>query len=224
MLSSDLSKRLEDLQLPADATELENLGDQNAESAESCRGLGSSDSRPKTPAHGAPPIQDTGSDYHGNSNLEAPQQGLSAKDPFDLVLASTRVYSRVEDREIDAMSSVLTTRSRAWSILSGLSLTKISIVSVIKLPLHELELIRFNRLASPSLTGFRRSDDNNDVSLLTEDHHTLEFKARYGLIPRAMGPMGAGSLKRLSKELAAIRRDPLSSVSLGPIHEDDMVC
>jgi hypothetical protein len=43
---SDLSKRLESLQLLADAIEPENLGYRNAEAAESCQRLGSSDSKP----------------------------------------------------------------------------------------------------------------------------------------------------------------------------------
>jgi hypothetical protein len=83
------------------------------------------------------------------------------------------------------MSSVSTTRSGAWSILSGLSLTEISIVSVIKLPLHELELIRFHRLATPSFTGLRTFDDYDNISLLTSDpmHLTVEFKTHYGLMP-----------------------------------------
>jgi hypothetical protein len=169
-LDSDLSKRLKSLQLPADAIKLENSGDGNTDSAESCQRLGSLDSR-SGQVEGTLPIPDTVSDYH-----------------------------------------------RSRSVLSGLSLTNMSIVSVIKLPLHEPELIPFHRLTSPS-------DDYYDVSLFRSVliHLTEEFKTRYGLRPLAgsSGP-GHSAMSRLRKELADIGREPLDMIALGPIG-DDMV-
>jgi hypothetical protein len=169
-LDSDLSKRLKSLQLPADAIELENLGDRNADSAESFQRLGSSDSGAGK-VEGKLPIPDTISD-----------------------------------------------NNRGRSILSGLSLANISIVSVIELPLHELELIPFHRLKSPP-------DDYYDVSHFRGAliHLTEEFKTLYGLRPLAgsSGP-GHSALLRLRKELADISREPPDMIALGPIG-DDMV-
>jgi hypothetical protein len=168
-LDSDLSKRLKSLQLPADAIKLENSGDGNTDSAESCQRLGSSDSR-SGQVEGTLPIPDTVSDYH-----------------------------------------------RSRSVLSGLSLTNMSIVSVIKLPLHEPELIPFHRLTSPS-------DDYYDVSLFRSVliHLTEEFKTRYGLRPLAGSSGPSQAMSRLRKELADIGREPLDMIALGPIG-DDMV-
>ena len=73
----------------------------------------------------------------------------------------------------------------------------------------------------------RRSNDNDDGTFLTIDREMLlavEFKTLYGLMSRVAEPIGAAASKRLSKELADIRCDPPSMVSLGPIHDEDMVC
>lgn len=94
----------------------------------------------------------SGSDVPAKATQDEKQQAFVTDPPvhvtFDIVLASTRVYNRVQDREVDAMSSVSTTRSHAWSVLSGVSLAQISLIAVISLPLHESELERFRRLTS----------------------------------------------------------------------------
>ena len=198
-LDSELSQRLESLQLPPDVIELEHLGDRNMESAKSCQRLRESDSRPARTINMASPIQEAISDDLECGNLEPSHKALTVEESFDLVLASTRVYSRVDDREVDAVSSVSTTRSRAWSILSGLSLTEISVISVIKLPLYEPELIRFCRLASPL------SPSNSSSSNFSSGNSGITH-----------------ALKRLRKELVGINRDPPSPCCGGPVG-DDMV-
>ena len=68
---------------------------------------------------------------------------------FDKVLSSTRVYARVDQsRDLDGVSTILTTRSHAWSILSGISMAQISVMAVISLPLSNSELRRFRSLSS----------------------------------------------------------------------------
>ena len=73
-----------------------------------------------------------------------PQRDLPEPDPkrketYNDTLATTRVYSRVRDREVNAFS-ISTDRSHAWSALSGVSMSKISVLAVISLPLYESEL------------------------------------------------------------------------------------
>jgi hypothetical protein len=172
-LVSDLSKRLKSVQLPADAIELENLSDRNAESAESGQSLGSSGSRPGQ-VGGTLLIPGTVSDNH-----------------------------------------------RGRSILSGLSLTSMSIVSVIKLPLHGIELQLFYRLASQSVTELRDYDDAF-FSLLDSARMYLneQFSILYGLRQPARSSRPIES--RLRNELADLGCDPPPMIALGPIG-DDMV-
>jgi len=75
-MDSDLSKRLKSLQLPADAIELENLGERNAESPESCQRLRSSGSGAGQ-AEGKLPIPDPLSD---NNRSRSILSGLSLAD------------------------------------------------------------------------------------------------------------------------------------------------
>lgn len=65
---------------------------------------------------------------------------------YNNTLNSTRVYSRVRNRDVDAVSTVSTSRTRAWSILSGVSIADVSIVAVISLPLYEPELRKVRQL------------------------------------------------------------------------------
>src|SRR5438034_19189 len=104
-LNPDLSERLESLQLPADAIELENLGDRNADDLQQ---LGDSDSQSVTPVRGTSPTPGCLTGNHEDSNLEAPDRGANVKKSFEPILATTRVYNKVQGREVDAMSSVST--------------------------------------------------------------------------------------------------------------------
>lgn len=70
---------------------------------------------------------------------------------FEVVMFRTWVYRRNEREIVDGVSTINTTRSRAWSILSGITLSKISTLSVVNLPLTQPEVERFTSLASRSL-------------------------------------------------------------------------
>ncbi len=105
----------------------------------------------QTPLAGdTPPTRAPSPPSIAQTDESIPDADPSVQATFEVVLSTTRVYDRVKDREIDAMSRVSTNRSRAWSVLSGLSLAEVSAVAVIKLPLHVPELQRFWNLASPS--------------------------------------------------------------------------
>lgn len=152
-INPDLSQRLGSLQLQADTMQHENLGGQNASSD---RRSQDSDSRSDTPVQTILPTQVTLICSHQEGNSEASHSDFSAEESFNAVLAPTRVYNRVQNREIDMITPVSTTRSRAWSILSGLSLSQISTIAVIKLPIHAPELTQFKQLVSPPLATFSR--------------------------------------------------------------------
>lgn len=62
---------------------------------------------------------------------------------FEVVVAESRVYRRVEHLEVDAISTCRSTRSQGWSILSGLTASQVTSVGVILLPFDSSESIRF---------------------------------------------------------------------------------
>jgi hypothetical protein len=170
---STLSERLKALQLPSDATQLDHLCNSPHSKAQeledshpgtvtptqhrspSLDNLGNSPrSLPGEPqALEDPELRSTTSsrsrspgvrDNDNNAILEAT---LPIQETFDDILSASRVYDRVKDREIDAITSVSTTRSHAWSVFTGMSLAETSVIPVIELPLYEAELKMFRRIA-----------------------------------------------------------------------------
>lgn len=67
---------------------------------------------------------------------------------FEVILSTTRVYNRVRHRGIDDATSITSFRSRGWSVLTGVSLARVSAISVINLPLSDAEVRRFLDLAN----------------------------------------------------------------------------
>ena len=222
---SDLASRLQHLELSPEDIELRELTlsepsadqDRNPEEGQS--------SRPPTPLDSP------------RDGREIPGADDRTRQVFDEILSESRVYTRVQHLEMDATSTILTTRSRAWSVLSGVSLAQISTVAVIKLPLHEPELRRFWNLASPSAMSSATTVTEQAVTRMDpyvqmvpdpEFPHLSDeiWLKSYGLISQAFEGQGGSSLKRIKKELANINRDPPPSVSAGPAsteHGDDLV-
>ena len=88
--------------------------------------------------------------------ISVPDVDYSSPPALDEVLAASRAYVRVQNMECDAVSSISTTRSYGWSILSGISSSQVTGIGVICLPLHEVEVKRFLDLAFPHGRPIRR--------------------------------------------------------------------
>lgn len=216
---SDMQTRLEQLEIPTGADASLDSSQESNESSDK-----------HYPINEIPPLTISSSSI--DPTIEStPEPKSPAKNDFEVVLSTTRVYSRVEGREIDAVSTVSTQRSRAWSVLSGISLTQISIIAVVKLPLYDSELSRFWNLASPSTmttTTTRPTlvESNTSIDLTEIQEEPSSPKRAIGQSIGATATadskprFGSGTLGRLRKELWDIGCDPPSSCAAGPVGDD----
>lgn len=68
-------------------------------------------------------------------------QNLIRLRPFEHVLASSSVYARARSQECDISFTSNQPKSALWSLLSGLSLSQISSISVIALPISMVDIV-----------------------------------------------------------------------------------
>jgi hypothetical protein len=77
-----------------------------------------------------------------NDSDETPKTlpGVAFQYSFEIDLNTSRVYKRTKLYEPDASFTSSAVRTHAWSIFSGLSLSEVSIISVIALPLYSHDI------------------------------------------------------------------------------------
>lgn len=98
-----------------------------------------------------------------------------------------------------------------------MSLTQISVIAVIKLPLHDSKIKRFWSLASPPDTGTTTLPDPERVPGFYHDKTQDEDWLReYGLIPIECQTIGA-PIKCIFQVLRWLERDPPWNVSATPV-------
>jgi len=90
-------------------------------------------------------------------------ENISSPRDFEIALEQTRVYARVQSNDCDGSFSSSAVRTNAWSMLSGLSLNDISVVSVIALPIFWEEVNRMgNHLTFAKLLSGVNGPDSVD--------------------------------------------------------------
>lgn len=77
---------------------------------------------------------------------------------FEIDLDASRVYKRTQSYESDTSFTGSAVRTHAWSVLSGLSLSQISLVSAIALPVYSYEIFNSERYR-PNLLDPRWAKD-----------------------------------------------------------------
>ncbi|KAL8713130.1 MAG: hypothetical protein Q9220_002651 [cf. Caloplaca sp. 1 TL-2023] len=167
-------------------------------------------------------------------HLEPPEPNLGLDVELSVILATSRVYRRVQTRDVDAMTTVSTSRSHPWSILSGVSLAQISIVAVISLPLHEHELASNEKLLALEDYNGGHGYFDKDVTFEPESssdsttsrprrfilyrsqylprpfpHHAVEYMENYSVRPRPNSTPDVLTLRRIKGEYRHLYRDEL---------------
>ncbi len=221
--------------MPPDAIELQTLDETRDKGQETT----SSDAGKVTP------IRATTPQPQEIPELDVPEAEPGVQACYDAVLATTRVYDRVKDRNVDALTSVSTTRSHPWSVLSGISMAELSVIAVISLPLYEPELRRFRHLVSPvnqighdlgvddeTFNSFARPNPHVPSYLFPQFSRGIsrenwllkqEFLDHYGLHWNSGGTPGDHSLKSIERQLNQLVRNPPPMCTAQPIG-DDLVC
>jgi len=112
---------------------------------------------PPSPEPGATEDVSTSPPSDVSTPTGSPIQNVISPREFEVALEQTRVYARVQSHESDISFTSSAVRTHAWSILSGLSLNDISVVSVLALPitLEEINNIGAHLTFARLISGVR---------------------------------------------------------------------
>ncbi|CZR69108.1 uncharacterized protein PAC_19009 [Phialocephala subalpina] len=104
---------------------------------------------------------------YGDESRPLPSAGLPpVASPFEVDLSNSRVYQRTELYECDVSFTESNVRTHAWSIFSGLSLSEISLIAAIAVPIFETDIsnaqcYQFGDYSAPEEITVLRMDDKS---------------------------------------------------------------
>ncbi|KAJ4211252.1 hypothetical protein NW759_012732 [Fusarium solani] len=131
---------------------------------------------------------------------------IVARNDFELALERSRVYNRTQLNESDVSFTSSTAPSAAWSMLSGLSLNDISIISAFRLPitLDDIDLLApgstFSILLTEQLTATMTTSATVEAEPRREDAQT-PAQARPRPTRRPTGERNRGSTRLVASAL-----------------------
>ncbi|KAI8712442.1 hypothetical protein NCS52_01342400 [Fusarium sp. LHS14.1] len=131
---------------------------------------------------------------------------IVARNDFELALERSRVYNRTQLNESDISFTSSTAPTAAWSMLSGLSLNDISIVSAFRLPitLDDIDLLApgstFSVLLTEQLTATTTTSTLVEAAPRREDAQT-PTQARPRPTSRPTGERNRGSTRLVASAL-----------------------
>lgn len=135
-----------------------------------------------------------------NNTLELLPYGTSAHFQFERVLLASRVYIKAERHASDASFRSSIGRSHAWTALSDISLSDISKISVIALPIHRHDI------SNPEHFEFRLP--------------TLKFSDSISELERASAYDFSHETKGRPRMITSARPDSVMSLDAGPDASD----
>ena len=102
---------------------------------------------------------------------------------FDSILQASRVYMRTHSSECDVSFKSSVARSRAWSLLSDITLEQISILSVIALPIYPSDIsnrdwYEFGDLQEVNHSSTRQEEHNATDMARNETLKALESNSK----------------------------------------------
>ncbi|KAI8652444.1 hypothetical protein NCS57_01308400 [Fusarium keratoplasticum] len=131
---------------------------------------------------------------------------IVARNDFELALERSRVYNRTQLNESDVSFTSSTAPSAAWSMLSGLSLNDISIISAFRLPitLDDIDLLApgstFSILLTEQLTATMTTSTTVEAEPRRDDAQT-STQARPRPTRRPTGERNRGSTRLVASAL-----------------------
>lgn len=149
---------------------------------------------------------------------------------LDEILENSTVYKRALHRSNNSTSSSSVV-SRSWSIISGISMTQISVLAVLNLPLYDNEIERFRQLANvpdddpPNYENINQGVDGTSDLQRTDSQATSVASPsgrRNSASSRNSLAGSGGAIRRINKELASMKCNPSAQFECGPLG-DDMV-
>lgn len=148
-------------------------------------------------------------------------QNLIRLRPFEHVLASSSVYARARSQECDISFTSNQPKSALWSLLSGLSLSQISSISVIALPISMVDIVNGSWYKGNvgnvyTITSERKWSALEGISVETEI--MISFSRPHTALQTLPSAPESGSIK---EDLTHIALQPLPSTpESGSIEED----